>query len=262
MAAMKTCRPACIAAIAATALCGAAGALADPLPAPGALLRQGEWGGGVGTYLIPAPFEGRAARQWPMAGWATLMLDEKAATLTIRPLSEAEARSKLAPIIDQVRRAAAGIEPTDLQAPAQDIPADLYVRVPGVAWKAASVPIQRFRNGTTSLQPELGYRFQMRLGDTPYAFTVQNGFRTADGRPYGSGVQFTLEFDGQRFEYDLGGYGWDVTLRALGDFDGDGRPDFLFSIGGSNSSHEALVLSSRARPGTNPPTAYLTGVGC
>ena len=68
--------------------------------------------------------------------------------------------------------------------------------------------------------------------------------------------------DGQRYDYDLGGYGWDVRIAAIGDFDGDGQPDFLFELGGSNSSYEALVLSSQARPGRNPPTAYLVSWGC
>lgn len=49
---------------------------------------------------------------------------------------------------------------------------------------------------------------------------------------------------------------------AIGDFEGDGRPDFLFQVGGSNSSYEALILSSQARPGRNPPTAYLASWGC
>jgi len=91
---------------------------------------------------------------------------------------------------------------------------------------------------------------------------VQNGFRAADGRPYGDGVQFSLEIDGERFDYDLGGFGWDVRLNALGDFDGDGKPDFLFGIGGNNSGHEALILSTQAKPGKNPPTAYLSSIGC
>ena len=196
-----------------------------------------------------------------MDGWATLMVDPQAATLIIRPLTAAEARGKLTPIVEQVTRMTQPTEPAEVQPPLEDVPADLYARIPGVAWKAGSVPLHRFKNGTTSIQPELGHRFQMMMLGKPYAFTVQNGFRTADGRPYGAGVQFTLEVDGQRFEYDLGGYGWQVTLGALGDFDGDGKPDFLFGIGDSMSGHEALILSSRARPGKNPPTGYLTWTG-
>lgn len=250
------------AALAAAALAASTGALGEPLPAPGALLRQGEWGGSVGTFLIPAPFEGRTAHQWPMDGWAVLMLDAQAATLTIRPLAAAEARERFKPITDQVTRAETQAFEGNLQDVSPDVAADLYVRVPGVAWKAGSVPIHRFKNGTTMLQPELGYRFQMTLNDKPYAFMVQNGFRTADGRPYGEGVQFSLEIDGERFDYDLGGFGWMVQLKALGDFDGDGKPDFLFDIGGNNTSHEALILSTQAKPGKNPPTAYLSSIGC
>lgn len=194
-------------------------------------------------------------------GWTVLMLDAQAATLTIRPLAEAEARSRFKPIVDQATQAETETFEANLQE-TPDLAADLYARVPGLDWKAGSVSLHRFKNGTTSLTPELGHRFQMSLNGKPYAFTVQNGFRTADGRPYGEGTQFTLEVDGERYEYDLGGYGWAVGLTALGDFDGDGKPDFLFGIGGSNSGHEALILSTQAKPGKNPPTAYLTGVGC
>lgn len=246
----------------ATAVMASGGALGEPLPAPGALLRQGEWGGSVGTFLIPAPFEGTTANQWPMDGWAVLMLDAQAATLTIRPLATAEARERFKPITTQVTRAEAEPSEGNLPETPDDVVSDLYARVPGVVWKAGSVPIHRFKNGTTTLLPELGYRFQMKLNDRPYAFTVQNGMRTADGRPYGEGVQFSLEIGGERFDYDLGGFGWDVRLNALGDFDGDGKPDFLFGIGGNNSGHEALILSTQAKPGKNPPTAYLSSVGC
>lgn len=250
------------AALAATAVMASISAFAEPLPAPGALLRQGEWGGSVGTFLIPGPFEGKATNQWPMEGWAVLMVDAQAATMTIRPLAAAEARERFKPITDQVTQSQIQAYEGNLQETPQDVAADLYVRVPGLTWKAGSVPIHRFKNGTTSFQPELGYRFQMKLNDKPYAFTVQNGFRTADGRPYGEGVQFSLEVDGERFDYDLGGFGWMVQLSALGDFDGDGKPDFLFNIGGNNSGHEALILSTQAKPGKNPPTAYLSSIGC
>ncbi|WP_431262540.1 hypothetical protein ACQ859_20680 [Roseateles chitinivorans] len=53
-----------------------------------------------------------------------------------------------------------------------------------------------------------------------------------------------------------------MRIDAIGDFDGDGRPDFLFHVGGSNSSNVALVPSSQAWPGKNAPTTYLTSIGC
>jgi opacity protein-like surface antigen len=236
---------------------------ADPVP-PGALLRQGEWRGEIGTYHEPAAWQKLPVQRWPMDGWGVLVIDDMAATLSITPLSVAEAGRRLKPITEQlelVRRA----PPSDIAQP-NEPPAgtenEMYVRVPGLVWRAGTVPLHRFRNGTASLSPELGRRIELTLGGRAFAFTAQNGLRTPDGRPYGEGVQFTLEVDGQRYDYDLGGYGWDVRITALGDFDRDGRPDFVFSIGGPNAIHAALVLSSVAKPGRNPPTAYLTATGC
>lgn len=239
----------------------AAALTADPLAPPGVMLKQGEWRGDVGTFLTPAPLEGLPASRWPMEGWGVLLLDEQAATLSIRPLTAAEARERFKPILAQRLLAEQHVELSNEQ-PTPEGNGDRYVRVPGIHWKPQTVPLHRFKNGTTMLTPELGYRFQLKLGDLPYAFTLQNGFRTADGRAYGEGTQFRLEIGGQVYDYDLGGYGWDVRIVAIGDFDGDGKPDFIFSLGGSNSDHEALVLSSKAKPGRNPPTTYLSAIGC
>jgi hypothetical protein len=243
--------------------CAASAAAEAPVP-PGALLQQGEWRGHIGTYHPPAAWQQLSAPRWPMDGWGVLLVEGTHATLNITPLSVSQARQRLKPITEQLALAQAspGAEIGQLNEPPAGTENELYVRVPGLVWRAGAVPLHRFRNGTVSLSPELGRRIELALGGRPFAFTVQNGLRTADGRPYGEGVQFSLELDGQRYDYDLGGYGWDVRITALGDFDGDGRPDFLFAIGGSNASHLALVLSSVARPGRNPPTAYLTATGC
>lgn len=243
--------------------CAAASAAEAPVP-PGALLQQGEWRGEIGTYHPPAAWQQLPAPRWPMDGWGVLVVDAARATLNITPLSVAQARQRLTPITDQLvlAQASPGAEISQSNEPPAGTENEMYVRVPGLVWRAGAVPLHRFKNGTPSLSPELGRRIELVLGGRPFAFTAQNGFRTADGRPYGEGVQFSLEVDGQRYDYDLGGYGWDVRITALGDFDGDGRPDFLFAIGGSNASHVALVLSSVARPGRNPPTAYLTATGC
>jgi hypothetical protein len=249
-------------------LVAAASTLAAPAVVPGALLRQGEWRQDVGSFSVPQAWARLPASSWPMDGWATFVIDSVAATLTVQPLTTAEARRRLKPIVDQLVAAAdasatSAPEPSMATIEMQEqerIPA--YVRVPGLAWKPRTVTLYRFKNGTPQLTPALDHRFELSLNGRPFAFLLQNGLRTKDGRPYGEGTQFSLEVDGQRYDYDLGGYGWDVRIEAIGDFDGDGRPDFLFVLGGSNSGYEALVLSSQARPGRNPPTAYLESTGC
>ena len=114
---------------------------------------------------------------------------------------------------------------------------------------------------TTALRPELDRRYQLQLGDKPFAFTVHNGARTATGTPYG-GAHYVIEVDGEAREYLLGEFGWDSTIEAIADLDGDGKPDFIVRVAGNNSDYEAVLLSSRAKPGRNPATASLVAVGC
>lgn len=66
-----------------------------------------------------------------------------------------------------------------------------------------------------------------------------------------------------RLEADRAGeFGWDSSIDAIADIDGDGLPDFVISVGGNNSGYEAVLLSSTAKPGRNAPTASLTSTGC
>jgi hypothetical protein len=258
---------------AATAAMLLALSLASPVPAraqtadppPGVLLRHGEWQAGIGAFQVPDAWAALPTARWPQAGWGVLKINPVSATLTVSRLAPETARQRLQPIaeqVEQMRRVDAAAEPPPPAGPPTEPGDERFVRVPGLLWQPGAVPLHRFRNGTVELVPELGHRIELTLAGRPYAFTFQNGFRTADGRPFGSGVQLRLEVAGQAYDYDLGGYGWDVRILALGDFDRDGRPDLLLLIGGPNSSHEALVLSSVAKPGRNPPTAYLSAVGC
>jgi hypothetical protein len=89
-------------------------------------------------------------------------------------------------------------------------------------------------------------------------FTVRNGFRTKDGRAYGEGAQYTIEYDGQRYEYSLGTRGWDSTILSIADIDGDGKPDFHIATG---DGAEFILLSSLAKPGRNAPSASLVSTG-
>ena len=91
---------------------------------------------------------------------------------------------------------------------------------------------------------------------------MRNGLRGKDGRAYGDGAQYSIEYDGNTYAYSLGEFGWDSTITAIADLDGDGKPDFIISVGGNNSGYEAILLSSTAQPGSNVPTASLRSTGC
>ena len=114
------------------------------------------------------------------------------------------------------------------------------------------------KNGTISINPILDHRYTLNFLDQPFAMTVRNGFKTRDGRAYGQGAQYTIEYGGQRYEYSLGAQGWDSRILAVADIDGDGRPDFHIATG---DGMEFILLSSQAKPGRNQPTASLASTG-
>ena len=138
----------------------------------------------------------------------------------------------------------------------------VYLRFPGTRLRTGEIQPYRFNNGTLQLAPKLDYRYELSLGQQAFAFTVRNGLTSPSGAKHGDGAHYTVEYDGKSFEYSLPEYGWDSKVTAIVDIDGDGKPDFLISVGGNNSAHEYLLLSSLARPGRNPPSAALHASGC
>lgn len=138
----------------------------------------------------------------------------------------------------------------------------LYLRFPGLQLRTGQVPLYRFKNGTASLAPMLDHRYELSLGEQPFAFTVRNGFKGRGGASFGYGAQYCVGVGGQQYHCSLPEFGRESRINAIGDFDGDGKPDFLITVGGNNSSHEYLLLSSLARPGKNAPSASLHATGC
>jgi hypothetical protein len=256
--------------IVATVVCSFARAAAEPPREPGVMLRDGEWGGDVGSYSIPSAFVGAKPAAWPIDGWTRLTI--KADRIEREPVllptnSTSKKPEFLKAIIEQIERsesaegqmnAASGALASQAAYAANIV----YLRVSGVKLKPGTSSVYLFKNGTSSLRPKLDYRYTLSLGGQPFAFTVQNGLRTKTGAAYGDGAQYTIEYDGKTFEYSLGEFGWDSTISAIADIDGDGKPDFIISVGGSNSGYEAILLSSTAKPGKNLPTASLTSTGC
>jgi hypothetical protein len=238
-------------------LCIAQGALAQstPLPEPGLMLREGVWNGGVGTYEFPDTLANKAPGSWPADGWVRLVQKEHAYVLdpVITPPTARPA------FLQSIAKAAESKEEGSF--PEADSK-PMYLRVPGSKFRTGLVTPYKFRNGTSRISPQLDYRYELKLGEQAFAFRVQNGLRSKDGKPYGDGAHYFIEYDGNQYEYSLTGFGWDSVISAIADFDGDGKPDFLIYVGGSNSGHEYLLLSSQAKPGRNPPTASLHSMGC
>ena len=231
---------------------------------PGVLLREGSWDGSVGTFNTPAALADLKPSAWPVDGWYGVKVEGERVVVTSFASPSRAIPDFLKGITAQVERAQTepGFTQGQIDAAAMARIDYKYLRVPGVALKEGPRPAYKFRNGTPGLRPILDNRYELTLGSTPFAFTVQNGLRTAKGVAYGEGAHITIEYGGNKYEYLLGEYGWDTFIEAIADVDGDGMPDFFFTIGGSNVSYEAVLLSSVAKPGRNPPTASLSASGC
>ena len=240
---------------------------ADNMKEPGALLREGTWNGDIGNHIVPEALTGLKPGAWPFEGWTRLTIRTDHVELEPVLVSKQTPPAFLRGIVQQLTWATENPnQPPPPQPPTTYSPGEplnqLYLRVPGTTLKAGMVTSYRFKNGTSSLMPKLDYRYELTLGKQAFAFTVQNGLRGKSGAVYGNGAQYTIEYDGQKFEYSLGEYGWDSRIVAIADLDGDGKPDFVIHVGGSNSGYDAVLLSSVAKPGKNPATATLMATGC
>jgi hypothetical protein len=235
-----------------TAFC----ATGQPLPEPGLMLREGVWNGDVGTFVVPPALAGKPVSTWPADGWYRLRQDWQAMQMEA-VVAPASVRPQFLQSIARQAEMSTHLSPQDAETPGYR-----YLRVPGTRLTTGTIKPYLFRNGTAQLTPKLDFRYELALGGKTFAFTVQNGLRGRNGEPYGDGAQYLIEYDGQKFEYSLEGFGWDSRIQGIADLDDDGKPDFLVNVGGSNSGYEYLLLSSLAKPGRNPPTASLRSLGC
>lgn len=243
--------------------CAAVGsrtAAAADLPEPAVMLRAGTWSGDVGTYTVPPALARVKPSRWPAQGWQRLSIQPDHIVITPVLAPPQKPPAFLTEIAAQVSAAAAGVPPGDLTPAPEDN--TLYLRLPRTRLRQGEVPLYLFKNGSSRLSPELGHRYALSLGGVPFEFTVYNGHTGRNGAPYGEGAHYILRHGGQTYQYHLPGFGWESAITAIGDFDADGRPDFLIHVAGSNSGHEYLLLSSLARPGFNPPSASLHATGC
>ncbi len=231
---------------------------------PGVLLREGTWDSGVGSFLIPQAFEKLKPSAWPTDGWIRLVIHADRIERQLVSQPKRQVPGFLQSILAQMEPAAESISSG---APSSETESAaltnyLYLRVPNVRITSGTSMAYRFNNGTSGLKPILDHRYELQLGQKAFAFTVRNGLRNSQGVAYGEGAHYTIEYDGHKYEYDLGGFGWDSNVVAIADIDGDGKPDFVISGSGSNSGYDAVILSSIAKPGKNSPSASLGWLGC
>jgi hypothetical protein len=121
-----------------------------------------------------------------------------------------------------------------------------YVRVPGTRLKEGLRP--KYRYSHLILQPAIGKQYELMLGKTPYSFTVESDEH---------GTQFSIGYGGQTYLYPLGLPAAATLVHAVADLDGDAMPDFLVAAG----DELVLLLSTRAKPGINMPSARLMAMG-
>jgi hypothetical protein len=228
---------------------------------PGVLLKSGEWAQGVGSYGIPARFKKILPAKWPKDSWHSLRIADN-----FLQIQAQEAKDKnpdwLKKIVRQIPLENTASNSSSEQTAEQEYDSSMYLRVPGTSIKTGKLPMYVFKNGTSSLNPELDYAYRLNFNGQAFGLRVQNGLKGQNGAPYGEGAYYFIDYAGKKFEYALGYFGWTSRVVGISDIDGDGYPDFIIEIEGSNSGATFILLSSRAKPGKNRPTASLNFWGC
>jgi hypothetical protein len=129
------------------------------------------------------------------------------------------------------------------------VPAEaLYLRLPGGTLQQG--PRRTYPYVQVLAQPNLGADYELALGTTRFSVRVDEAVK---------GMEYAIGYGGQTYTYVLGPAGAERTaVRAIADLDGDANPDFLVDV--DHATY--LLLSTRAYPGVNRPTAELWGPGC
>jgi hypothetical protein len=135
------------------------------------------------------------------------------------------------------------VKPTELQ----PIPTDaLFFRLPGTTLKTGVR--DSYRHLEVLHQPRLGREHELSLGKR-FSLRVEE---------VDAGIQYAIGYGGQTYTYLLAPIGAQTSITDVADLDGDSRPDFLVEV----ADHATyLLLSTKAQPGANLPTAELPAHG-
>ena len=223
--------------------------------ATGMLLRPGNWSQQDNSYLLPSPLAVKPG-QWPLDGWYRVVHKTGHLQVTAVPTPAKGLPDFLFTIALQLNNDAGDDDFTEQT----EIYDTQYIRVPGVALREGRLPTLKFSN--TVLRPQLDHVYALEMGGTPFTLRVQDGLRTAGGKAYGEGVLVDVGYAGESHSYFLGRCGRDAVIEAVADLDGDDRPDFIVRLNRGAASGEFLLLSGKAKPGRNQPSATLRSQGC
>lgn len=123
----------------------------------------------------------------------------------------------------------------------------VYVRLPGTLLQTGLRTASRDASALQS--PRLGTDYELSLEGKRFSVRVE---------PAGEKLQYVIGYGGQNYVYELGLADAQTAVRAVADLDGDAAPDFVIDV----EDATFLLLSTRARPGVNLPSAELRNHGC
>jgi len=121
-----------------------------------------------------------------------------------------------------------------------------YVRVPGTRLKEGSRPKYRFSH--LIIHPAIGKQYELMLGRTRFSLLVESDE---------DGTHYRIGYGGETYHYPLGLPAAATLIHAVADLDADAMPDFMVEVG----DELYLLLSTRAAPGTNMPSARMVAMG-
>jgi hypothetical protein len=102
----------------------------------------------------------------------------------------------------------------------------------------------KYRDSHLIEHPIAGKQYELTLRNTRFSFTVESN---------AAGTDLRVAYGGEMHVYPLGLPAAQVLVHAIADLDGDANPDFIVEAG----DEIYLLLSSRATPGINMPSAQL-----
>ena len=235
-------------------------ALAERSSEPGLMLREGNWGGDAGTYLVPAALRNVSPERWPLDGWNRLTIAKDRVTVAAVEAQPRQRPAFLASIATQVEASRNGSTSREPSSPQSD---DIYLRVPGSALVYGGSPAYLFRNGTTTLRPMLDHRYELQLGDD--GVRLHGPKRQAGGERHAVRRR-SLRHRGRRRELRIPARRKPVARHIRRSrrrpSDGDVAPIPSSASPAATATTRRCCSRRRRSPGMNRATASLASIGC